>query len=67
VVGWVDRGRALAAHRTPQDASFSAPQAVPTSSYAHDLTTAIAADGSVVVVWTEGTVNPSVVGAYYRP
>jgi hypothetical protein len=28
---------------------------------------AIAADGSIVAVWTQGTLSPSVVGAFYRP
>jgi hypothetical protein len=67
VVGWVASGRVIAAARGPRDARFSAPATVTTSSFAHDLTMAIAADGSVVAAWTQGTLNPSLVGAFYRP
>jgi hypothetical protein len=67
VVGWVAGGHVLAAARGPSSHGFSAPQTVRTSSFAHDLTMAIAADGSIVAAWTEGTLHPSVVGAFFRP
>jgi hypothetical protein len=67
VVAWVGSGRVLAAGRGPRDRGFAAPRPVATSSFAHDLTMAIAADGSIVAVWTQGTLSPSVVGAFYRP
>jgi hypothetical protein len=66
VVGWIDQGRIDAAERRPSDPRFSASQQVPTSSFAHDLTLAVAPDGSLVAAWIQGTFHPSVIGAYYR-
>lgn len=66
LVGWVDQGRVWAARHGRTDTRFSARAAVATSSLSHDLSLVVAPDGSILAAWTEGTLHPSVVGAYYR-
>ncbi len=66
LVGWVDQGRVWAAERGRGDARFSASRSVAASNLSHDLTMGVTPDGSVIAVWTEGTLHPSVTGAYYR-
>lgn len=66
LVGWVDGGRVLAVARRPGAGRFARPVALP-SSFAHDLTLTSAPGGPAAAVWTEGTVDPSVLAAIYRP
>jgi hypothetical protein len=66
VVGWVVAGRVYAISRPRGARGFSAPHRLSPTDYASALTLAGGPGSEAVAVWTQGTVNPSVVGAMLR-
>ncbi len=65
LVGWVAGGRPLAAVAPSPGGGFGAPTILSTSTYALDLTVAFGPRRTALAAWSQGTLNPSVVGAAY--
>jgi hypothetical protein len=65
LVGWVRGGRPVAATAASAGGRFGGTATLSSTTFALDLTVAIGAGGAGVAAWTQGTLNPSVVGAAY--
>jgi hypothetical protein len=65
LVGWVRGGRPVAATASSAGGRFGGPVTLSSTTFALDLTVAFGAAGAGAVAWTQGTLNPSVVGAAY--
>lgn len=65
-VGWVFGGRVYAVWRGPRAGGFTRPRALTATHYAAALRLAAGPGSEAVVVWTQGTLNPSVVAAVLR-
>lgn len=66
IVGWVRGGTPLASTATSAGGRFAGPATLSSTTFALDLTVAFGAGGAGLATWTQGTLNPSVVGAAYR-
>jgi len=82
LVGWIARGHVYAADRPPSarlsrtaggasprrgSSPFARARLVSAANYAADVTLAFSPSGGALAAWTQGTLNPSVMGAVYRP
>lgn len=65
LVGWVQGGHPIAAERPAQGRRFGAPQRLSGTHFAADLALASGSAHEALAVWTQGTLNPSVVGAVF--
>lgn len=65
IVGWIQGGRPVAASTNGPGAVFGAPVVLSPTTYALDLTVAAGPGRRALAVWTQGTLNPSVVGVPY--
>ncbi len=65
LVGWVRFGRPVVMAGTVGAARWRAPHVLSSTRYAYDLTLAFGRRGALAA-WTQGTLNPSLVGAAYR-
>jgi len=63
LVGWVRGGRPVAAMAAAPGRRFGAPSTLSSTTFALDLTVGYGSGGQALVAWTQGTLNPSVVGA----
>jgi hypothetical protein len=66
-VGWIDRGHVFAVTRAPHASRPGAVQEVSSTNYASDLQIVTGASLEAAAVWTQGTLNPSLVGALSAP
>ena len=66
VVGLVHQGRPWAVTESGPGRAFSRPAALTSSVYAYDLTVAAGTGRRAIAVWSQGTLNPSVVAAAFR-
>jgi hypothetical protein len=66
VVGWVRNGNPVAAVGSAANGRFGPVQVLSSSAYALDLTVAFGPRREALAVWTQGTLNPSLVAAEYR-
>ncbi len=65
VVGWVRGGHPVAATASAPGRRFGAPVTLSETTFALELTVGYGAGGAALATWTQGTLNPSVVGAAY--
>ncbi|MFL5861850.1 MAG: hypothetical protein ACJ780_13895 [Solirubrobacteraceae bacterium] len=65
LVGWVRGGRPVAATAAGVGRTFGRPVTLSRTTFALDLTVGYGPGRRAVVAWTQGTLNPSVVGAAY--
>ncbi len=65
LVAWVRGGRPLAAAAPGPGRGFGAPATLSTTTFALDLTVAFGPRRTALAAWSQGTLNPSVVGAAY--
>ncbi len=65
LVGWVRGGKPVASGATSAGGRFGAPATLSSTTFALDLTVAFGSGGAGLAAWTQGTLNPSVVGAAY--
>lgn len=63
LVGWVRGGKPVAATASAPGRAFGAPSALSSTTFALDLTVGFGSGGQALAAWTQGTLNPSVVGA----
>jgi hypothetical protein len=63
LVGWVRGGHPVAATASGAGRRFGSPVTLSSTTFALDLSVAVGSGGSELAVWTQGTLNPSVVGA----
>jgi hypothetical protein len=67
LVGWVAGGHPLAAVAGSPSAPFGAPRVLSSTVYALQETVAFGPAGQALAAWTQGTLDPSVVGAFDAP
>jgi hypothetical protein len=65
LVGWVRGGTPVAATAAGTGRAFGAPVSLSSSTFALDLTVGFGPGRQGLAAWTQGTLNPSVVGAAY--
>jgi hypothetical protein len=65
VVGWIRGGRPVAGVAAAPGRSFGTPTALSSTVFAHDITVGYGPKRRALAAWTQGTLNPSVVGAAY--
>jgi hypothetical protein len=65
LVGWVRGGKPVASTASSAGGRFAGPATLSSTTFALDLTVAFGAGGAGLATWTQGTLNPSVVGAAY--
>jgi hypothetical protein len=65
VVGWVRGGKPVAATAAGPARPFGAPVTLSSTTFALDLTVGFGSGRQALAAWTQGTLNPSVVGAAY--
>jgi hypothetical protein len=65
LVGWVRGGKPVAATAASTGRSFGAPATLSSTTFALDLTVGFGPGRQALAAWTQGTLNPSVVGAAY--
>jgi hypothetical protein len=63
LVGWVRGGRPVAATEAAPGRGFGATATLSSSTFALDITVGIGPNRQGLAAWTQGTLNPSVVGA----
>ncbi len=66
LVGWIDRGRVLAAGLPRSTARFAAPRVVSDTGLDDGLALGFGPTGTALAVWSEGTPAPEVFGAVYK-
>lgn len=66
LVGWIANGHVLASALSAGAMSLAAPFVVSHTRFASDLTLAFAPGGSAFAVWSQGTLAPDLLGAFYR-
>jgi hypothetical protein len=64
-VAWISGGRPMASVRSGAQSAFSAPATLSSTTYAADITVGSGPRHSALAAWSQGTLNPSVVGAAY--
>ena len=65
VVGWIAGGHPMAAVAAGPGTPFGSPSTLSPTTYALNLTLAYGPARQALAAWTQGTLNPSVVGAAY--
>jgi hypothetical protein len=65
IVGWVDGGKPMASTASSAGGRFAGPATLSSTTFALDLTVAFGPGGAGLAAWTQGTLNPSVVGVAY--
>jgi hypothetical protein len=65
VVGWVRGGKPVAATAAGPARPFGAPVTLSSTTFALDLTVGFGSGRQALAAWTQGTLNPSVIGAAY--
>jgi len=65
LVGWVRAGKPVAATASSAGGRFGGPASLSSTTFALDVTVGFGAGGDGMAAWTQGTLNPSVVGAAY--
>jgi hypothetical protein len=65
LVGWVRGGKPVAATAAGAGRRFGAPVTLSSTTFALDLTVGFGPGRQALAAWTQGTLNPSVVGAAY--
>jgi hypothetical protein len=65
LVGWVRAGKPVAASAASAGGRFGGPVTLSSTTFALDLTVGFGSAGTGMAAWTQGTLNPSVVGAAY--
>jgi hypothetical protein len=63
LVGWVRGGHPVVATASSAGRRLGAPVTLSATTFALDLTVGVGAQGAGLAAWTQGTLNPSVVGA----
>jgi hypothetical protein len=63
LVGWVHGGKPVAATAPAPGRGFGGPATLSSTTFALDLTVGYGSGGQALAAWTQGTLNPSVVGA----
>jgi hypothetical protein len=63
LVGWVRGGKPVAASAPAPGRRFGGPATLSSTTFALDLTVGYGSGGQALAAWTQGTLNPSVVGA----
>ena len=66
LVGWVQGGQPMAAIGSAGSRRFGTPTVLSASTFAFDLTVGFGPGRDALAAWTQGTLNPSVVGASYH-
>jgi hypothetical protein len=66
LVGWIAHGHVFAATRVRRSGAFGRIREVSATSFASDLALAFGPAGRALAAWTQGTFEPSVVGAAWR-
>ena len=66
IVGWVRYGHPVASAGSTASHRFGSVQVLSSTIYAFDLTVGFGPGRDALAAWTQGTLNPSVVGAAYR-
>ena len=67
LVAWVDRGHVMAAARGRGARRFAASREVSATNFAADLTLGFGPTNTALAVWTQGTLDQSVMGAQFKP
>jgi hypothetical protein len=62
LVGWVRGGKPVAATASSSGGRFGGPATLSSTTFALDLTVGFGSGGAAMAAWTQGTLNPSVVG-----
>ncbi len=65
VVGWIRGGHPVASAGSARTGLLGAAQVLSSTVYAHDLTVGFGPSHGALAAWSQGTLNPSVVGAAY--
>jgi len=65
LVGWVRGGKPVAATSAGAGRPFGAPVTLSSTTFALDLTVGYGSGRQGLAAWTQGTLNPSVIGAVY--
>jgi hypothetical protein len=65
IAGWVRGGQPVACAGSARQRSLGTVQALSSSPYAYDLTVAYGPGRTALAAWSQGTLNPSLVGAAY--
>ena len=66
LVGWVRSGHPMAAERAAHGRGFGVATTLSSTQFAADLTLAFGPAHGAIASWTQGTLNPSVVGAAFQ-
>jgi hypothetical protein len=66
LVGWVRGGRPMAADRSAHGRRFGSPSNLSSTVFAADLELTFGPAREAIASWTQGTLNPSVVGAAFQ-
>jgi hypothetical protein len=66
LVGWVRGGQPMAAAGAAGSGRFGTARPLSSTLFAYDLTVAFGPGRDALAAWSQGTLNPSVVGAPYR-
>jgi hypothetical protein len=66
VVAWIANGHVFAAEQPRPGLAFARVQKLSKTDYAYDLTLGFAPTGTAMAVWTQGTLNSSVMAAILR-
>jgi hypothetical protein len=65
LLGWVRAGHVLAAAARPRAHAFGSVHTVSSTNFATDLTLAFGPAGTAIAVWTQGTLQQTLMGAVY--
>jgi hypothetical protein len=66
LAGWIRGGRPMAVERPAHGRGFGAPLRLSSTEFGNDLTLAFGPAHEAIAAWTQGTLNPSVVGAAFQ-
>jgi hypothetical protein len=67
LLGWIDAGHVLAAALPRAATRFSAMHVVSKTNYADNLALGFSRSGNAIATWSQGTLAPEIVGAFYNP
>jgi hypothetical protein len=66
LLGWIRGGRPMAAERPAHSRRFGSAVSLSNTAFAADLTLSFGLAHAAIAAWTQGTLNPSVVGAAFQ-
>jgi hypothetical protein len=67
LLGWIDNGHVLAVELPPGATRFSPVHVVSHTNYADNLALSFSSSGDAIATWSQGTLAPEIVGAFYKP